>query len=185
MKKGNEEKKTGNNEEPTNDEKADENKLQSKVRRRDRRRQQLKHRLREDIDTAEIEAEDWKEYMKRNTRLAEEKMRTASIPCWIMTHEKMKMEIGNEDRFAARDKMVKKKAATWNPGFNNRSEASRAVGRRHLLSRRNEGIWFEEQTHIDTGSKRQSKMDRNGKRIHTEQARKLLRFLRDEGITSE
>ena len=32
----------------------------------------------EDIDTTEIE-EDWIEYMRRSTRLAEEKMRTANI----------------------------------------------------------------------------------------------------------
>ena len=60
----------------------------------------------EDIDTTEIE-EDWIEYMKRSTRLAEEKMRTAST----MLHydsQKDEMEIGNEDLFSARDEMVKK-----------------------------------------------------------------------------
>ena len=40
-------------------------------------------------------------------RVAEEKMRTAKIFCWIMTH-KVEMNIGNEDLFSARDKVVKK-----------------------------------------------------------------------------
>ena len=31
--------------------------------------------------------------MKRSTRLAEEKMRAANIPCWIETHEKMKWRL--------------------------------------------------------------------------------------------
>ena len=43
----------------------------------------------EDIDTAEIE-EDLIEYMKTSTRLAEEKMRTINIPCWIVAHKKMR-----------------------------------------------------------------------------------------------
>ena len=46
----------------------------------------------EDIDTTETE-EDWIEHLKRSTRPAEEKMRTASVPCWIMTHEKMKWRL--------------------------------------------------------------------------------------------
>ena len=44
----------------------------------------------EDMGTAEIEEEDWIEDMKRSTRLAEEKMRAANVPCWIETHKKMK-----------------------------------------------------------------------------------------------
>ena len=43
----------------------------------------------EDIDTTEIE-EDWIEYLQRSTRPAQEKMRTVNIPCWIVTHKKMK-----------------------------------------------------------------------------------------------
>ena len=47
-----------------------------------------------DIDTTEIE-EDWIEYRKITTRLAEEKMRTGNIRCWTMTHTKMKWRLRN------------------------------------------------------------------------------------------
>ena len=40
-----------------------------------------------EIDTAEIQQEDWIEYMKRRTAAAEEEMRKAKIPCWIETEE--------------------------------------------------------------------------------------------------
>ena len=40
----------------------------------------------EEIDTTEIEEEDWIEYMKRSTEEAMERMRTAKIQCWIKTH---------------------------------------------------------------------------------------------------
>ena len=43
----------------------------------------------EDIDTVGIEEEDWVEHIKRSTRQAEEKMRTANIPCWFETQRKM------------------------------------------------------------------------------------------------
>ena len=44
--------------------------------------------LDDDMDTAEVEEEEWIEYIKRSTRSAEEKMRTASIPCWIEAQRK-------------------------------------------------------------------------------------------------
>ena len=44
----------------------------------------------EEIDTDEIEEEDWIEYMKRSTATAVEKMKAAKIPCWIETHRRMK-----------------------------------------------------------------------------------------------
>ena len=40
----------------------------------------------EELDTAEIEEEDWVEYTKRSTKEAEEQMRAAQIPCWIEPH---------------------------------------------------------------------------------------------------
>ena len=80
-----------------------------------------------DIDTAEIEAECWIEHMKRSTGIADEKMRIASILCWIETH-KDEVEIGNEDHFTQRQH-GQKKAAKWNPGLSIRCKASRAVAR--------------------------------------------------------
>ena len=89
----------------------------------------------EDIDTTETE-EEWIEYLKRSTRLAEEKMRTASIPCWIMTHEKMKWRVGNEEHDSARD-MVKKsskmesRSQQWLQGKQSCGKTKKEMGRRH------------------------------------------------------
>ena len=44
----------------------------------------------EEIDTAEIEQEDWIEYMKRSTDEAMERMKTAQIQCWVKTHRRLK-----------------------------------------------------------------------------------------------
>ena len=42
----------------------------------------------EDIDTTEIEEENWIEYIKRSTDEAMEKMKNAKIRCWNKTHKK-------------------------------------------------------------------------------------------------
>ena len=42
----------------------------------------------EEIDTSEIEEEDWIEYIKRSTNDAKEKMENAKILCWNKTHKK-------------------------------------------------------------------------------------------------
>ena len=46
-----------------------------------------------EIDTAELEQEDWIEYMKRNTAAAEEEMKKAKIPCWIEMHRRMEFRL--------------------------------------------------------------------------------------------
>ena len=76
----------------------------------------------EDIDSTEIE-EDWIEYLKRSTRLAEEKMRTAKIPCWIMTHTKMKWKL------AVGISTTEKSSKMESRSPSSSCEASRAVGR--------------------------------------------------------
>ena len=53
--------------------------------------------LEEEIDTTEIEEEDWIEYMKRSTNDAIEKMENAKIRCWNKTHKKNEMETGAEN----------------------------------------------------------------------------------------
>ena len=42
----------------------------------------------EEMDTIEIEEEDWIEYMKRSTADALDKMERAKIRCWNRTHKK-------------------------------------------------------------------------------------------------
>ena len=44
----------------------------------------------EETDAAEIEEEEWIEYVKRSTDTAVERMKAAKIPCWIETHRRMK-----------------------------------------------------------------------------------------------
>ena len=51
----------------------------------------------EDIDTVEIEEEDWIDYMRRSTAGAIDKMERAKIRCWNKTHRKMKWEISIEN----------------------------------------------------------------------------------------
>ena len=43
-----------------------------------------------EIDTGQIEEEDWIEYMKRTTDTSVERMKAAKIPCWIEAHRRMK-----------------------------------------------------------------------------------------------
>ena len=43
----------------------------------------------DDMGTADVEEEDWIEYIKRSTRDTEDKMRAGNIPCWIETQRKM------------------------------------------------------------------------------------------------
>ena len=47
----------------------------------------------DDLDTAEVEAEDWIKDIIRNTRDAEDKRRAAHIPCWIETQRKGKWRV--------------------------------------------------------------------------------------------
>ena len=47
----------------------------------------------EEMDTIEIEEEDWIEYKERSTEEAMEKMERAKIRCWIQTHKRMKWRL--------------------------------------------------------------------------------------------
>ena len=91
------------------------------------------------IATRTTKSHSWETPMKTSTRRkkkigsntwkeARDQMRATNIPCWIVTHEKDEMEIGNEDRFSPRDNMSKK-VAKWNPGLSIGCQASSAVGR--------------------------------------------------------
>ena len=46
-----------------------------------------------EMDTIEIEEEDWIEYIKRSTVDALDKMERAKIRCWNRTHTKMKWKL--------------------------------------------------------------------------------------------
>ena len=46
-----------------------------------------------DIDTVEIEEEDWIDYIRRSTADAIDKMEHARIRCWNKTHRKMKWKL--------------------------------------------------------------------------------------------
>ena len=47
----------------------------------------------EEIDTTEIEEEDWVDYIKRSTNEAIEKMGNEKIRCWNKTHKKLKWRL--------------------------------------------------------------------------------------------
>ena len=62
-----------------------------------------------EIDTIEIEEEDWIDYIKRSTADALDKMEHAKIRCWNRTHKKKnEVEIGTENCNITEWKMAKK-----------------------------------------------------------------------------
>ena len=100
------------------------------------------------IDTAEVEEEDWIEYMKRSTDEAMQRMKTAIMQCCITARRRMKwrraMRIASlaEEIWAA-------KAAGWNPELSMKCKT-----------------WEDEVTDflwMDQDSKGSKGMDENGK----------------------
>ena len=82
----------------------------------------------EEIDTGEIEEEDWIEYMKRSTATAVEKMKAAKIPCWIETHTRLNWRLAM--RIASLpDERWAKKAAKWNPSLSTKHQTKQASGK--------------------------------------------------------
>ena len=67
-----------------------------------------------DIDTAEIEEEDWFDYIRRSTADAIDKMEHAKIRCWNRTHRKMKWKLALRIATSPSERWIKK-AAEWNP----------------------------------------------------------------------
>ena len=61
-----------------------------------------------DIDTIEIEEEDWIDYIRRSTADAIDKMQLAKIRCWNRTQKKMKWKLTFENRNIFEWKMTKK-----------------------------------------------------------------------------
>ena len=84
----------------------------------------------EEIDTAEIEEEEWIEYMKRSTATAIKRMKAAQIPCWIETHRRMKWRLAM--RIASLpDERWARKAAEWNPGLSTMHQTNRRDQKRN------------------------------------------------------
>ena len=76
-----------------------------------------------EIDTAEIEQEDWIE-----SAVAKEGMRKARSPCWIEMHRRMKWRLAMRIASLPKERWVRK-AAEWNPGLSTKIKTCRAVER--------------------------------------------------------
>ena len=82
----------------------------------------------EEMDTIEIEEEDWIEYIKRSTADALDKMERAKIRCWNRTHKKMKWKLALIIATSPSERWLRK-AAEWNPDLSSRYKTNRAIGR--------------------------------------------------------
>ena len=83
-----------------------------------------------EIDTVEIEEEEWIEHLKRSTAIAIERIKAAKIPCWIETETLRRMKWRLAMRIASLpDERWTKKAAKWNPGLSTKHQTNRPVGR--------------------------------------------------------
>ena len=80
------------------------------------------------IDTAEIEQEDWIEYIKRSTAVTKEKLNTAKIPRCIEMHRRMKWKLAMRMASLPKERWVRK-TAEWNPGLSSKIRTNRAAGR--------------------------------------------------------
>ena len=72
-----------------------------------------------DIDTVEIEEEDWIDHIRRSTADAIDKMEHAKIRCWNKTHRKMKWKLALRIATSPSERWIKK-AAEWNPELSSR-----------------------------------------------------------------
>ena len=82
----------------------------------------------EEIDTGETDEKDRIDCMRRSTSITEERMKTATIPCWVETHRRMKWRLAV--RIASLpDERRTKKAAKWNPGLSTKHQTNRTVRR--------------------------------------------------------
>ena len=61
-----------------------------------------------DIDTVEIEEEDWIDYIRRSTADATDKMEHARIRCWNKTHRQMKWKLALRIATSPSDRWLKK-----------------------------------------------------------------------------
>ena len=81
----------------------------------------------EEIDAAEIEEEDWVEYIERSTNEAMEKMENEKIRCWSMTQRKMKWRLAMRIATPPNERWLFK-AAECNPELSSKYRP-RSIGR--------------------------------------------------------
>ena len=79
-----------------------------------------------EIDTAELEQEDWIEYIKRSTAVTKEKLNTAKIPRCIEMHRRMKWKLAMRMGIATKRTMGKK-TTEWNASEYNTSDDPQGV----------------------------------------------------------
>ena len=82
----------------------------------------------EEIDTGEVDEEEWLEYTIRSTGTAVERMKAAKSPCWIETHRRMKWSLAVRTA-SPPDERWAKKAPKWNPDLSTKHQTNRPVER--------------------------------------------------------
>ena len=82
----------------------------------------------EEIDSTEIEEEDWVDYINRSTNDAFEKMGNAKIRCWNTTHKKMKWRLALRIATSPSERWLMK-AAERNTELSSKYRTNRAIGR--------------------------------------------------------
>ena len=80
------------------------------------------------FDTAEIEEEDWFDYIRRSTADAIDKMEHAKIRCWNRAHRKMKWKLALRIATSPSERWIKK-AAEWSPELSSKYRTNRTIGR--------------------------------------------------------
>ena len=83
----------------------------------------------EEIDAAEIEEEEWIEYIKRSTIEAIEKMENERIRCWKLSQRKMKWRLAMKIATSQKERWLIK-AEEWNPELSSKYRTKRSIGRR-------------------------------------------------------
>ena len=78
----------------------------------------------EEIDAAEIEEEEWVEYIERSTIEATEKMENEKIRCWKLTQRKMKWRLAMRIATSQKERWLIK-AAEWNPELSSKYRTNR------------------------------------------------------------
>ena len=81
----------------------------------------------EDADAAEIEEEDWVEYIKRSTIEAMEKMENDKIRCWKLTQRKLRRRLAMRIATSPKERWLIK-AAEWNPELSSKYRTNRSIG---------------------------------------------------------
>ena len=82
----------------------------------------------EEIDAAEIDEEEWIEYIRRSTIEVIEKMENEKIRCWKLTQRKMKWRLAMRIATSQKERWLIK-AAEGNPELSSKYRTNRSIGR--------------------------------------------------------